>query len=452
MANSIAPHSPGEPDGDSRKNRRNLLIAVLVVFLVRLLLILFFAPHDATPSGDTMVYHQVSMDLSRSSQAWVQPGSEFGYRSPLYFVFLAGVYHVTPQPDYRIGQFATFPFGVLTCLILYGLAYNLGGRRVAWAAFWIRGLLPPFVIADTFVMTEPLFSAFLAAAVFVLVGKPSAPTWKQSILLGILVGCCLLTKEISKLYPVIFGAGLWLRSGSIRQKTVNVSIFCFCLLISISPWMWRNKVVWDHAFPLAYTSGANLHIGNNPKATGIWVDLSEEIPDDIVFGTPETSRWHTEQAITYVRAHPGRFLFMGLKKVAWYLFPSFQRDYLVSIYDGPGWLLTVFSLFSGAASALFLLVGIAGFVLKKPDRYWTLSAVLLAYGLMLTFAAYGYPRYRDPSDHILLFFAASLVADRRTVWLELKSGLGILRKKTWILGVALLYLLANWIWVVLVKL
>jgi len=391
------------------------------------------------------VYYSAAKDLSTSGAAWVRQGSEFGYRAPLYFTYLGGVFTLFPQSGYRTAQVATSLLGVVTCVLLFVVAYRVQGAGAAKVAFWVRGLSLCFLLGDTFVMSEPLFAALQMASILVFVSAPPAPNSRHGLALGFLVGLSMLTRESASGYPLIFAGGLFLLGGPFRKRAATVALFFLAITITLLPWMWRNQIVWGRPLPLTLTSGPNLHIGNNPATTGHWQRLPESLPAYIRPGTPEANRWHTEKAIQYITSHPGRFIANGFKKVAWLVFPSFHRDPLMNIYSGRSALLKLMSVLSGGMSAVLILIGIAGFILSKPDRFWWLSGTMFAYYLGITYVAFGHPRLRDPLDHILICYVAAFVANWRNMRLQLQWRSPTALYKMCILGLVYGFIISNWV-------
>ncbi|MFH1680897.1 MAG: hypothetical protein ABIH26_09675 [Candidatus Eisenbacteria bacterium] len=443
----LAPRPPG---GRSPALAR-WAAALAVVLLVRLIPVLAFAPDRVPPSGDIRVYVSVSKELARSAGAWAEQGGEFGYRAPLFFAYLAAIWKLVPSATYKIFPIAVLFFGVLDCLLIYRIGLLVAGRRAAWAAFWIRGLLPAFVIHDTFPVSETLFTPLLLGAVLILLSHGSSPSLGKSALLGLLIGAAVLTRESAVGFPVVFGIALVLLARGQARALPHVFAFALLILVVLTPWLWRNQAVWGSPLPLANTSGVNLHIGNNPEATGKHVELDAVTPEGMIWGSPAFGRWHRDQAIAYMRENPGRFLANGFRKISWLLFPSFHRDDIRVAYGPPERALLALVLASGAGSVLLLLGGLSGLLLNRAGPYTWLTAALALYFLGGTFLAHGHPRYRDPIDQMLVLHAATLFFARRDLPGLLRSSSRGSRARLAILAALVASLLVSWAWVALGK-
>lgn len=426
---------------------KKLLLSAVVLLVIRVALIVWGGQHDA-PGGDQLAFYSGSQQLAHSSTEWLKGGAEFGYRAPMYFVYLSGIFSLVPGATFLTGQIATALIGVLNCVLMFALIRNLTGDAGGKLGFWLRGLLPSYVVADTFVMSEALFATFLLAALLVISLKPNYPDSRQALVLGCLIACCLLTREVAIVYPIVFGGYLVIASGSRQEGIRYVALFAVALAITLTPWMWRNVIVWGQPLPISYTSGVNLHIGNNPQATGKWVRFSGEAEDpSLGFGTPQSDAWHRKEALRYVQENPIHFFQLGFKKLAWFLWPRFEREEIKELYKLPMRQATLLSGLIGGLSAGVMIVGISGFVLARRDWFWWVSAILITYTIFVIFVVYGSPRYRDAVDYLLVVFAAKVITRWRSLWMELRTSGSLAQKQLLILVPVLVYILVNWIWI-----
>lgn len=425
---------------------RKLVLSALLLFLIRVVLIAWGGQHDA-PMGDQLAFYSASQQLARSGLEWFNGGGEFGYRAPMYFVYLSGIFSIVPGSTFLTGQIATALIGTLNCLIVFALIRNLSGGADGRLGFWLRGLLPFFVVSDTFVMSEPLFAMFLLTALLVISINPNCTDSRQVFALGALVGFCLLTREVAIVYPIIFGGYLVAAADSRQDGFRRAAIFTLTLIITLTPWMWRNTVVWGQPLPLSYTSGVNLHIGNNPEAIGKWIRFPSSLEATADFGTPQYDAWHRKEAFKHIAENPMSFIRLGFNKVAWFLWPRFERESIKEMYKLPAKPATIVSGILGLSSAVLMIGGVVGFIFAKRDWLWCISTVLIAYTVFVTFVVYGSPRYRDAVDYLLLIFLALGAARSRAIWAELRINGPSVRKPLWVVVPVLAYIFLSWMWV-----
>lgn len=430
-----------------RMRTRTFGLNVIVLLLLRVAIV-SLGGQNVAAVGDQLAFYSGAQQLAHSWEAWITGGGEFGYRAPLYFVYLSGVFWLVPGSTFLTGQLATACIGVLNSVLTYILVRNMRGEGTARAAFWLRGVLPSWVAADTFVMSEPFFATFLLSGLVVISQKPYSPDRRQALLLGFLTACCLLTREVAIFYPIVFSGYLYMVSDSWMSARKYIAWFALALVLTLTPWMARNLIVWGQPLPLSYTSGVNMHIGNNPDATGKWMPLPGGLEGtEGGFGTPQSDGWHRAEAIRYIQENPLQAFQLGFKKIAWFLWPRFEREELTELYKLQPRQATFISSVLGLLSGAMLLLGVAGLVFGKRDWFWWLSVTLIAYTTAVTFAVYGSPRYRDAVDCLLLVYAAMIIVQWRSLVEEINTKGTLARRKLLILVSIVSYVLANWIWI-----
>jgi hypothetical protein len=426
---------------------RNVFLVAIGLLMLRVALICWGGQLEA-PKGDQQAFYLGAQQLTQSSSEWLRGGGEFGYRAPLYFIYLAAVFDLFPHTTFITGQIATAIIGVLNCLLMFALISNLYGSEAGKWAFWARGILPSFVVADTFVMSEPLFATFLLSILWIISRKPNNPNRRQAMGLGFLVACSLLTREVAIAFPIVFGGYLIICSASKHDGLRNIALFVVIMAITLVPWMWRNIIVWGKPLPISYTSGVNLHIGNNPQATGKWMGFSEELEErSLGFGSPESDAWHRKAALLHIKENPIHFVKLGFKKVAWLLWPRFEREEIKNVYKLPSLQATLLSGVLGVLSAGIMIMGVAGLVVSRRDWFWWLGVVLISYSALVSFVVYGSPRYRDTIDYLLVAFAVCTIKAWPSFSINVRIKDSPARKQALIIGVFVAYLFINWMWI-----
>ncbi len=393
-----------------------VLGAAALGMLLRILLIAALGP-DAPPprANDHLVYYEAARELAGSAEAWVRPIGPFGYRAPLYFVYLSGLFALDDGMSYRAAQAATALLGVLTAIVMFAVGRRIGGTRAAWWSLGLRLFLPSFVVADTFVMSEPLFSLALMSSLLAFLALLERPaSWGAALGLGAALGAALLTRESASLLPLVLVFAVWGIGGTTRERLVRTGGFLLALGMVLLPWAARNHHVWGKPLPLAHTAGVNLYIGNNPAATGHWGEFDPVAPPEIRIGTPEANAWFAQAAARFILEDPARFVASGMKKLAWFLFPVFHRDTMATLYLGHPQAVTWLSLACGATSAVLLLLGTAAIIRAARTRFWWTIVAIVLYQAAIVFVAFGSPRFRDVVDHGLVLFVALMAAEPRS--------------------------------------
>lgn len=419
--------TPPAPPGPWRRAAKSWLPAVLVAVVLRATLIQFVPP-EGLPYGDLNVYHQVALGMSESSDAWMLPGGEFGYRAPLYFAYLAAFHWLTDFDTYHGSQMANLALVVILLILLYFVARDAFGPAVATLAIWLRALLPAFVLSDLVVMTELLFDVCLLGMLFLLLRGHGAGLRKRDVIgLGLLMGAAILTREVAKgLAAICFVVVILQQRGAWRRIYSGV-LFAAAIGVVCLPWMWRNAEVWGSPLPLSLTTGVNLHMGNHPHSTGVYSEFSDPdhiLPPHIVFGTREYDAWHKQHAIQYVREAPGRTLAMSFWKVAYLVWPQWHRHILMSgmlFPDLPRVGAIALVALSGVGTVVLWLLGSLGVAARLRDRFTWAVLILFGYTCATVMVAYGSPRYAEPVQMLFLIPLSWTVLHPRRTWEQLRQ-------------------------------
>jgi 4-amino-4-deoxy-L-arabinose transferase-like glycosyltransferase len=367
------------------------------------------------------MYHASALRLAHDANAWFVQGSDFGYWAPLYFAYLAMIYKVTGHQTYHVGQFANLLLLVITMFLLYKITETSFGIQVATITVWLRALFPTFVVSDVALMSESLFDVWLLAILMILLTHHSGAyrAWDLFIL-GLFIGAALLTRESAQGFvPILLGV-LVFETHGLRARLVRMSLILLGLGVLLIPWMWRNTLVWQSPFPLALTSGVNIHQGNNPDATATGEYALVTQPSYIKIKTREFDRWHRDQAIQYILEAPGRFLISGIKKLGWLVWPLTLRDELITRRDNffptlPWFFRVVLVASSSLAWAAVWLLGLVGLTTRSLDRYGWAVLLLLASTCIVVFIAFGGPRFAEPIILLLLAPTARVMVEFKSV-------------------------------------
>jgi len=399
---------------------RRVALPCILAIILRLILV-GYTPTDGlvdlSVCGDGCVYHETALRLAHDANAWFVQGSNFGYRAPLYFAYLAMIYKVTGHQTYHVGQVANLLLLVITMFLLYKITETSFGIKVATITVWLRALFPTFVVSDVSLMSESLFNVWLLVILMILLAHRSGTYRARDLfILGLFIGAALLTRESAQGFVLILLGVLVFEIHGLWARLVRMSLMLLGLSVLLIPWMWRNTLVWQSPFPLALTSGVNLHIGNNPYDTGTYMNIAS--PSYIKFGTREFDRWHRDQAMQYILEAPGRFLISGIKKLGWLVWPAALRDEIITrnFFPALPWFFRVVLVASSSlAWAAVWLLGLVGLTTRSLDRYAWAVLLLLAYTCIVAFIAFGSPRFAEPIILLLLAPAARVMVEFKSV-------------------------------------
>lgn len=342
----------------------------------------------------------------------IVPYRPTAFQLPFYPVILAITYNFFDSTtSVLVIKFIQVIFSSATCVVVYLIAAKLFDRRTAKIAAFLSVIYPMFVTFTVRLYPETFFTFWLALSILSLIFLKEAPSLKNQIIVGVLIGLTLLNSNVAVPMLPLFIIYLFLTTETWRAGLKKSLLVMITALIIVSPWLIRNYLVFGE-FPLFKTAaGTNFWLGNNPKATGTFYLPSGEQMESILPDTWQKGFTLSENAqdkmlyndaLTFVRRHPAVYAKLFLKRA--YYFIWFPPDNLLS----PGDLIykNKFKL----AYAFILAVGLIGmlFSLKRArsKEAFLLLAVMLSLVLLYSVFIVGWLRYRLPIEPYLIIFAS----------------------------------------------
>ncbi|HLB00843.1 MAG TPA: glycosyltransferase family 39 protein, partial [Bacteroidota bacterium] len=290
--------------GASVPTRRVVLILCLA-FLIRVTSVLL-NPHE--PVSDEMEYHRLAVSLV-ADHSYSIDGVPTAYRAPGYPAFLAVVYAVVgPAP--LAAKFVQALLDAITAGFLFLLgrkSSDISGMIAAtlWCIF------PPAILYVNYLLSESLAIFLITLALLLLIDAPLERISLRWLLLGLTIGCLILTKPIFLPLPFLllaFGRKL-------NLSRVHGIALIGAIVLVLAPWIARNSVVMGQT-GLSTNGGINLFIGNNPDATGSFQgrfppELASDAIDEVT-----RNQLAFSLGIDYILRHPATFMINGAKKIA----------------------------------------------------------------------------------------------------------------------------------------
>jgi len=304
----------------SQQSRRAPWRIFWVGFLVRVLYLTLAHTYRIRPAEG---HFQFGWEAARIAQAMVHG---FGYSDPFSNAFLA---HTGPTawlpPLYPLLVAAVFKlfgvytlqsawvlltlnsaFSAATALAVWEIGARCFNRRVALWSAWLWALYPAATqyavrwVWETS-LTTALFAWLLVLALRMRnIGSTQPPTIDPQLttrnsqlttswaLFGLLWGLIALSNSTLLIFLPICGVwivlGTWRCPHALRDATLAGFIFLAC----ISPWTWRNWLVFHAFIPMRGNLGAELYMGNGPGSTGLLMEY------DHPFRSPEQLRRYAQ--------------------------------------------------------------------------------------------------------------------------------------------------------------
>jgi 4-amino-4-deoxy-L-arabinose transferase-like glycosyltransferase len=341
---------------------------------------------------------------------------------PVYAVLLATIFRIFGT--YSVASIvAAAAFNslvsVLTCIPVFFIALGAFGERAARWSAWAWALSPYGIYYSADWLWSTCLVTFLLALLFLfsmrLETRPSPFAWLG---FGLLAGFAALTEPVVlAVAPVLAALSCYRLRRAGKPWLMPGAVAALGALLVLSPWIARNYRDFHRLIPVRDGFGLELYLGNNGYS-GRWVDSSlhpnhndAELKEYVQAGELAYMDHKGRQALSWIRAHKGRFVALTLCRAVylWTGFWSFDRAYLAQEPLDPPNVLVATSL------TLFAFAGLAA-AFRDRNRAATRFALTLLLFPLAYYVSHPetyYFRPLDPPIAILGMYAAARFAERR---------------------------------------
>ena len=307
------------------------------------------------------------------------------------------------------------------------IAARCFNRNVALWSAWLWALYPAAMQYAVKWVWEMTLSAFLFSWVLVLAlrmrgigegaGVTRAPGAGEWAGFGLLWGLIALTNPSLCLFmPVsglwilhgVPGRGLWPRQAG--RVLLAAAIFMACL----APWTYRNWKVFHQFVPVRANLGVELYLGNGPGATGLLMEYDHpaQAPDQLrlyrEMGEIAYAKMRGEMAKGVIRADPGRFALLSLKRTYyfWFSVPHPGDEGFVNEYGR-----NLNFQFTSIAGLLGLVLALQRYVPAAWLFFWAFLLLPLTYYVVTVHA-----RFRHPLEPLIAILGVYLFQSAEKSW------------------------------------
>ena len=256
------------------------------------------------------------------------------FRPPGYSYFLGLVYRL--GRSHLLPRIVQLCLGVLNAFLAYLLARKWFGRMAGLIAAAGLGCHWLFLYFECELLEPALLIGLGLGMLYALSTLVEKPTFPRATCAGILAGLFALTRPNILLFlPAAAAWVAWLGARRKEWRPAVVAIgglglgACLCIL----PVTVRNYRVSGDLVLISSNAGINLYIGNNEHADGLFVgrimehgsfrtsDLYSEIVAALEreqgrsLKYSEVSSYFAQQALKFIREHPGKFAALLGRKV-----------------------------------------------------------------------------------------------------------------------------------------
>ena len=416
--------------------RRFVAVLFLLALAFRMFFALGFSGRDLG-GGDAACYHSRAVWLLEG-KGYVRPGPVVDGRQTFvpsaywpvgYPVFLVGLYSLTGV-DPRVGIAANAVLSAAAVVVLYWIGramFGVGVARLAALALcaYVRQM-PASLLSAT------LFTLLMLLAVLVAVRAPLRWYWAGAA--GLAGMAATFVRSNGALLVGVLFFVWWGRSRSVRRAAWLAAMMAAVAAVGPCLWAARNARELGVAAPLSLNGGDMLLLGANDRATGVvpYDAFVSEGPYAKVrrlrvdeFDEAGSYRLAKTLAVAWIRAHPFRWLGLGVVKVGWMTVGTsgwHHRLRWLGRTPVPRWLDVAYRLFE-RVSYWLVLVGLAvyakravagaGEIIGRRDFVPLLPLLLFGYFAAQCFVFAALPRYRLPVEPLMLLAAVAALCGWR---------------------------------------
>jgi 4-amino-4-deoxy-L-arabinose transferase-like glycosyltransferase len=243
---------------------RSALVIAGVAFLAALLfsqLVFPLISGSLRLQTDSDKYGEVGWNIVKHHR-FMEDGvsSESMDKGPMYPHLLAAVYLVGGERNDRAVQVLQAFLHALTVLIVFAIALWLRGLTAARIASGLTAFHPLLIWYTARIWTETLHTFLLTFSAYLLMRLIAEGGVRRTILLGISIGCALLTKSTLILFLPLLAVFCFMAKER-RTAAQLIAAFLVSLLV-ISPWTMRNYELTEKFVPVHVSLGFNMIQGD----------------------------------------------------------------------------------------------------------------------------------------------------------------------------------------------
>jgi len=298
-----------------------ILILILLVSLI--IRVVFALGNDKSLFVDIDSYDRFGFHLASQGNIW---GS--AYHAPGYVFFLALIYSIFGHSFINV-YIAQCVLGVASTLLIYLIAKNIFNERIAVLSTFLSLLYWPFNLYSGILLSEVLFLFLLLLGTFTFLKALDTDKVLFIAAAAICFSLSTLTRSINLLF-LIFIPCLYIflkfKKKSFPQVLKNSLVFVAVFCAVLAPWIVRNYLTMKAFVPVDNLSGINLYIGNNPRADGLFMDITKDPLYKPEGSSLENDRNLKKAGVKYIIENPVKFIQLTLKRA--YLFIIFDAKEL----------------------------------------------------------------------------------------------------------------------------
>jgi 4-amino-4-deoxy-L-arabinose transferase-like glycosyltransferase len=347
-SNPAATRETSNPTANDERFSSFLLPMVLVALAIRLVVMVFLLPEQLDPARN---HWHFGYETGRIAYSIVEG---HGFASPL-FDETGPTAWMTPVYPYLVaGVFELFGtytktsaivllslnamISALVCILVFLIARISFGARIAKWSGWAWAFCPYGIYFPVERIWETWLATLLLCLLFLItLNLENGEKFGSWIVLGLLWGIAALTSPaLLSVLPFLAGWLIYRRHRRGHRSLAAGAIAAIAFIAVISPWFLRNYEVFHRFIPFRDNMGLVLRLGTKgetsywgPYELGPWHNPQEwnEFRELGELGYMDKKK---HQAIEFIRAHPGWYIWTSLRRAffLWTGYWSLDHAYL----------------------------------------------------------------------------------------------------------------------------
>jgi len=301
-------------------------------------------------------------------------------------------------------------FATLTTIPIFWIAHRTFGERIAvWSAY-VWALCPYIWYWSIHWIWDTTFTPLVLACIFlVALALQDWPGWRGWILFGALFGVGALANPTMLAFLPFCGLWIWRqRYGCGLRSLAGVVLSSVTFFLVLSPWLIRNYQAFGQFVFIRNDFGLQFRLGNGPSADGMLMAYFQpnlnklELEKFQRMGELAYAAECKRFAFEWVRAHPGRFVIISLKRFFYFWNGVPRPTSSTSPVD--------FRSSAFLATSVLALWGLLRTLQQKRPGAWLYAGLVLTYPTAYYFV-FPHARYRHPLEPELLILIVFLLSE-----------------------------------------
>jgi 4-amino-4-deoxy-L-arabinose transferase-like glycosyltransferase len=307
-------------------------------------------------------------------------------------------------------------FSITVIPLCWALARQISSRQDAgFLAALMATFYLPFGVYSGYVLKENLMIPLILCLILFSCKWLLNPRWKYVAVCGGLTGLLSLAGNSALILFILLPFAAVLGRSQVALRMGQLFLMAIIAFTLAFPWIARNKEVLG-TYLLNTNTGFNLYVGNNPVATGLFVNILETPKGN---NWPESVRDHGEiiaskiledAAKLWIRDNPHEFMKLAIAKGLYFWKPPalHGREVIVGSVEK---LIRALFLMQYIFLAFLSLYGLWRLISGPKNIQATYLWLCVGGYTAVHMVFYVIFRYREPVMPLLMVFSALVIAD-----------------------------------------